>query len=244
MDDPAVTNLLMAHQYLERFRALVGTTKWDEADQLVRFIGKHLLEAHKQNPHAMISVQEGRETVTYTFDEIAERALHIEGRMNNTPAQDWQTLLRSEMALQKAATYDASEPRNQIGLAEIYLRQYKRQDALDVLHEAIKLDPTNFDALDLLNRIQENPKIGVNPHLARREMIIVLIETLAPLIGVPAAIYSFVTGAYGNNRQGDGAGTIAFFCVIAWVIAKAMKHKLNKEVEYINEHGHHKDELK
>jgi tetratricopeptide (TPR) repeat protein len=179
----------MAYSYLEQFKVLTGKDRPEERDQAPRFASKHLAEARKHDPYASVSVIEGKQTVTYTFDQLAARALYFEGLIASNSEYDQ---YRAKHAFEKAASYQPHDPAHYIELAKVYVRQYQRAKALEALHQALTIDPSYFPAIDLLNKFQDNSDIGIHPHY----FLVISVVKLAIFIIVSGSVSALLINYY------------------------------------------------
>lgn len=237
-DDPATTNLFMAYSYLERVEGLLGKDRPEELDQMLRFASKHLAETRKHDAYATISVIEGKQTVTYTFDQLAAQALYYQGFLENITGVARE---RAKDALQKAASYAPNDPRHYTELAKLYARQQKRADALEALQEALRIDPSYFPALNLLNKFQDNPNIGRNTY-----PLLMGLGWLIILPTVPIASLAFLAQYLNGQDTTNAKWALGIAGVIFLLIHINMQRNMSdpiKDREHREKYGRGIDEV-
>jgi tetratricopeptide (TPR) repeat protein len=148
-DDPAVLNLKLAYSYLERVKERDRTRV--ERNQALNFASKHLADVALLDPHASFTIEDKKETKTFTLDSLAAYALYLERFENPDNAEN---ILLHAVSITPHNPYILTE------LAEYYLTHGEREKGFEVLTRALEVDPAYLPAVDLRNKLQDNPYIA------------------------------------------------------------------------------------
>jgi tetratricopeptide (TPR) repeat protein len=159
MQDKAVVNLHIAYNYVTEAHSNLLRDAEAARSQL-RFAAKHLAIVQHENPLAVIDLEDG---AVMSFDDVKMASLRLEGALENKPIAAQTDYRRGAEALAKAVSVDESNYETLTELAEMKVRQNRRAEAIGLLHRAIELNPRYMPAVDILNHLENNPKIGVTP---------------------------------------------------------------------------------
>lgn len=153
---------------------------------------KHVTEARERFPDITVEYTNKKgETRNYTIDDISEHLLWIEAVLkshHHYVDSGWKEGL---IAIDKAIGYAPNVPTYYSRKAILHTRLKQRRKALAAISQALKINPMDFEALQIKDRMEADPLIGARDSLAPGASTVFLISMVMIVAGI---ILSYTQG--------------------------------------------------
>jgi tetratricopeptide (TPR) repeat protein len=168
--EAAIAHLQLAYNYHEKYiEVLIKSGQSHELEEQLRFAGKHLADARTHDPAAVLSVpNKDGSTRKLSVDQLSAKILYSEGTWFAAHHSDISKVRQGCAALEKAIAYDPSIPEFFVALSKTYAELNRRDDALVAARRAIELNPSEFKAHQIVDKMEANPNIAVQPSIVQR----------------------------------------------------------------------------
>lgn len=153
---------------------------------------KHVTEARQRFPDITVEYTNKKgETRTYTVDDISEHLLWIEAVLKSHHYYVDTGWKEGLVAIDKAIGYSPNVPSYHCRKAILHTRLKQRRKAQAAIAQALKINPMDFEALQIKDRMEADPLIGARDSLAPGAGAVFLISMVMIVAGV---ILSYAQG--------------------------------------------------